>query len=168
MPQILGLFSTAEAAANATELLGKQGISNDHWEVLTDSPYPEGAFGEKDSHHTLFRYPLLGALVGFTTGLLYTAGTQMAFPLATGGKPILSIPPMIIIMYELSMMGALTWTFLGIIIESRLPRLSGVGLYDRRVTEGHVAIIVEAAQDRLDTVERTLKQAGAVDVKRAR
>ncbi len=168
MAQILGLFNTAEGAANATELLGKQGITNDHWEVLTDSPYPEGAFGEKEPHHTLFRYPLLGALVGFTTGLLYTAGTQMAFPIATGGKPILSIPPMIIIMYELTMMGALTWTFLGIIIESRLPRVSGVGLYDARVTEGHVAIIADVAAERLDLVERTFKQAGAVDIKRAR
>ena len=44
-------------------------------------------------------FPLVGALVGFAIGLLWTAGTQISYPLVTGGKPLLSIPPMTVIMY---------------------------------------------------------------------
>ena len=165
MASILGLFDTAESAADATVKLDAAGFTNDEWEVLTDTPYPEGAFGEKDPKHTLFRYPFVGALLGFFSGLLITLGTQVSFPLVTGGKPIASFPPMIIIMYEGTMLGALIFTTIGIIIESRLPRLTGPGLYDTRITEGHIALVLDAPAERISAAEGVFREAGAVDIK---
>ena len=91
---VLGLYTEEDAAADALDNLRDAGFEENEYEILTGTPYPEGTFGEAEPHHNLYRWPLIGAACGFTGGLIITAGTQMAYPLITGGKPILSIPPM--------------------------------------------------------------------------
>ena len=91
--------------------------------------------------------------------------TQMAYPLVQGGKPILSLPPMAIVTYEGTMLGAILFTVLGIIFESRLPRVKR-GLYDPRITEGLIGVLVNCEEDQLNRVAAVLTQAGAVEVKR--
>jgi hypothetical protein len=39
-----------------------------------------------------------------------------------------------------------------------------MGLYDTRITEGHIGVLVNAEEDQLSQVSRVLTQAGAVDV----
>ena len=115
--------------------------------------------------HKLYRFPLLGAACGFIIGLLLTVGTQISYPVVTGGKPILSVPPMAIVMYEGTMLGAIIMTVFGIIFESRLPRLF-MGAYDDRITEGYIGVVVTTQKDRISNAEEVLKGAGAEDVKR--
>ena len=161
---ILGLFQDAESAANAGDALKSAGIEDTEYDFLTDSPYPEGAFGEREEKHRLYLYPIVGALLGLTSGIMITAMTQMAYPLVTGGKPILSLPPMAIICYEGTMLGAILFTVIGIIFESRLPKLK-MGLYDNRITQGVIGLLVNAEQDRGPQVMQILNGAGAIDVK---
>ena len=109
--------------------------------------------------------PSWGALLGLTSGILLTSMTQVAYPMVTGGKPILSLPPMAIVSYEGTMLGAILFTVLGIIFESRLPKFK-LGLYDTRITEGYIGVLVNTEEDQLDQVQGILGDAGAVDVKR--
>lgn len=162
---ILGLYTDASYAAEAGEALERTGLSREDYDFLTDTPYPEGALGERHNSHRLYVFPFIGALLGLTTALLLTTGTQVSYPLVTGGKPILSIPPMAIISYEGTMLGAILFTIIGIIFESRLPRLK-MGIYDDRITEGYIGVVVDCEEDLVNTVEQILTQAGAVDVKR--
>ena len=164
---LLGLFQQADAAANAVGRLQQAGISSRDFDVLTGSPYPEGAFGERSEPHRLYVFPFIGAFCGFAVALLLTAGTQLSYPMVTGGKPILAIPPMLVIMYEGTMLGAILFTVLGIIFESRLPRF-GTGLYDPRITEGYVGIIVSCDDTQASQVEQAMQQAGAEEVKHGR
>ncbi|MCL0044001.1 DUF3341 domain-containing protein [Dehalococcoidia bacterium] len=163
MAQMLGLFKQDEEAVSATDALEQAGYTNENYEILTGSPYPEGSFGERETKHRLYVYPFLGALLGLSIGLLLTGATQAAWPLITGGKPILSIPPMIIISYEGMMLGAILFTVLGIFFESRLPNLRA-GLYDPRITEGYVGITVECGEERVNAVDQLFRRAGAEDV----
>ena len=78
---------------------------------------------------------------------------------------MVSIPPMLIIMYEGTMLGAILFTVLGVIFESRLPKPFGVGLYDTRITEGYIGLHVSCPEERLSVAERALRGAGAEDVK---
>lgn len=161
---LLGIFPSAEAAAEALdELEQKAGITPHDFDVLTSSPYPEGAFGEKPVAHRLYIFPIAGALCGFSVGLLLTIGTQMAYPLVTHGKPVIAIPAMLIVIYEGTMLGAILFTILGILFESRLPSF-GVGLYDPRISEGYVGVVVSTTSDRVPVVERVMRDAGAADV----
>ena len=163
---VIGLFTDEDAAADAMDAVASAGFGQGEYEVLTGTPYPEGTFGEAEPVHKLYRFPLVGAACGFIVGLLLTAGTQLAFPLVTGGKPLLSIPPMAIIMYEGTMLGAIIFTVFGIIFESRLPRLF-MGAYDTRITEGYIGIAVTAEEGRMEGAEGVLRGAGAEDVKRS-
>jgi hypothetical protein len=162
---ILGLFTDANAAAAAGDALKAAGVPEQDFDFLTDSPYPEGAFGEREEKHRLYIFPFVGAVLGLASGILLTSMTQVAYPLVTGGKPILSLPPMAVVTYEGTMLGAILFTVLGIIFESRLPKLKS-GLYDTRITEGYIGVLVNSEEDRLSRVQDILSQAGAAEVKR--
>lgn len=102
---LLGLFTDANYAAEAGEALQGAGLSNEEFDFLTGTPYPEGAFGERHISHRLYIFPLVGALLGMTAGILLTSMTQVAYPMVTGGKPILSLPAMAIPTYEGTLLG---------------------------------------------------------------
>ena len=163
--KLLGLFPDPERAAGAMTRLKDGGFPVEELDVYSGSPFPEGSFGEHEPETRLFMFPLVGALIGFTIGLLWTAGTQISYPLITGGKPLLSIPPMTIIMYENTMLGAIIFTVLGVLFESRLPRRN-LGLYDERITEGYIGVIVDCPEDRAGRAESVLNDAGAEEIKR--
>jgi hypothetical protein len=163
---ILGLFSEPDAAANAMDGLHAAGFELGTFDVLTGTPYPEGAFGEHVPQHRLFRFPAFGAIIGFTTALLFTAATQLAYPVVSGGKPVFSLFAMLVIVYEITMLSAVIATVVGIIFESRLPNLNP-GAYDPRITEGWIGVVVSASPDKAQTAEGVLKRAGAAEVKTA-
>ena len=162
---VLGLFTDENVAADAMDSLRGEGYTSSEYEVLTGTPYPEGTFGEEEPVHKLYRWPLMGAACGFIVGLLLTTGTQLAYPLVTGGKPVLGIPPMAIIIYEGTMLGSIIFTVIGVIIESRLPRIF-MGAYDTRITEGYIGVAVTTDEDRVGRAEEVLRQAGAEDITR--
>lgn len=160
---LMGLFASADDAADAVEGLQSRDFDDNEFEILSGTPYPEGAFGEKLAKHRLYVFPFIGAIIGFTVAILLTTATQVSYPLVTGGKPILAIPPMAIITYEGTMLGAIIFTVLGIIFESRLPR-AGLGVYDERITEGYIGIVVTTTEDKVGAAEEVLRQAGAEEI----
>lgn len=162
---VIGLYTDEDTAANALDAVAGAGFDKGEYDILTGTPYPDGTFGEEEPVHKLYRYPLIGAACGFTVGLLLTVGTQLAFPLTTGGKPLLSIPPMAIIMYEGTMLGAILFTVVGIIFESRLPRMF-MGAYDTRITEGYIGVTITSDESKMERAEEALRNAGAEEVKR--
>ena len=165
MAKLLGLFQDPQQVADAMDELKKNEFPPQDLDIYSGSPFPEGTFGEHDPNHRLFMFPLVGALIGFSIGLLWTAGTQISYPIATGGKPLLSIPPMTIIMYENTMLGAIIFTVLGVLFESRLPKRS-LGLYDTRITEGYIGLVVDCPADRVAQAEEVLTTSGAEEVKK--
>ena len=164
---ILGLFQQPEPAADAMDGLKEAGFELGTFDVLTGTPYPEGAFGEHVPQHRLFRYPAFGAIIGFTLAVFLTSVTQLAYPMVTGGKPILAMCAMLIIMYEMTMRAGVIATVVGIVIESRLPNMKP-GIYDTRITEGWIGVVVSFDDDsKVTDAERVLNGAGAVEIKHA-
>ncbi len=164
---ILGLFQQPEPAADAMDGLKEAGFELGTFDVLTGTPYPEGAFGEYVPQHRLFRFPAFGAIIGFTLSIFLTAVTQLAYPLVTGGKPILSLFAMLIIMYEMTMLAGVIATVVGIVFESRLPNMKP-GIYDTRITEGWIGVVITFDDDsRVAAAKGVLNAAGAVEIKTA-
>ena len=161
---VLGLFQDANQAADAGDAVKETGLTENDIDFLTDCPYPEGAFGEREEHIKLFLFPFIGGILGFFGGIMVTSMTQMAYPLITGGKPILSLPPMAVVMYEGTMLGAILFTILGVLFESRLPGL-GKGVYDGRITEGYIGLVVKVPENRSEEIQSLFREANATDVK---
>lgn len=95
---------------------------------------------------------------------MVTSMTQMAYPLITGGKPILSLPPMAVVMYEGTMLGAILFTVLGVLFESRLPHKM-TEAYDERVSQGLIGVLVSTEEGKEQEINDVLSKSGAVDTK---
>jgi hypothetical protein len=63
------------------------------------------------------------------------------------------------------MLGAIIFTVIGIIFESRLPRVF-MGAYDTKITEGYIGVAVTSDSERMSQAEEVLKRAGAEEIKR--
>ena len=70
---------------------------------------------------------------------------------------------MAVITYESTMLSAIIFTIIGIMFESRLPRVK-LGLYDTRITEGYIGVLVNVEEDLISNVSGILSGAGAVDI----
>ncbi|MBA46972.1 MAG: hypothetical protein CL893_02685 [Dehalococcoidia bacterium] len=166
MKSLLGLYLDPNDAANAMDGLKEGGFEVGTFDVLTGTPYPEGAFGEHVPQHRLFRFPAFGAIIGFSLSLFLTTATQLAYPLITGGKPILSIFAMLIIMYEMTMLSAVIFSVIGIIFESRLPNIAP-GVYDPRITEGYIGVVISVEDSDLNKAKKILEKSGSEEIKEA-
>ena len=65
---------------------------------------------------------LTGALIGCAAGIALPVYTMQAWPLVVGGKPLVSIPPVVIIAFELSMLGAALGGLIGFLALGGLAR----------------------------------------------
>ena len=95
-------------------------------------------------------------------GIAWIVGAQVSLPIITGGKPIVAVPAIIQILYEGTLLGAVLFTVLGVLFESRLP--DGVGLYDDRISEGYIGISVMARERRLPDAQIALEEASPIDL----
>ncbi len=98
---VLGTFADPAAAARAIRSLREQGFVVG---AAMPAPFPEvvAAIGKPRSPIDFITFP--GALVGLLLGALLTIGTSLAWPLVTGGKPIVSIPPFVIVIFEVTVL----------------------------------------------------------------
>jgi len=71
-------------------------------------------------------FTLAGALSGFIGGFALTIGTVLDWPLITGGKPLISIPAFIVIVFEMTILLGATVSLLGFLILSRLPSFKSI------------------------------------------
>jgi hypothetical protein len=109
MPEagVLGSFGEPSAAAGAVRALKGAGFADVR--VAMPAPFPEvvAAIGKPRSRIDFITFP--GALVGLLCGIGLTVGTSLAWPLITGGKPVVSIPPFVIVIFEVTVLiGSLT------------------------------------------------------------
>ncbi|UCE05932.1 MAG: DUF3341 domain-containing protein [bacterium] len=66
-------------------------------------------------------FALFGALTGIILGFAFTIFTVYHWPLITSGKPLISIPPFIIITFATTILIGSLITFSGFLILSALP-----------------------------------------------
>jgi hypothetical protein len=102
----LGAFPEPGDAARAARALRERGFKV---RAAMPAPFPDvvAALGRPRSPIQYVTFP--GALVGLLCGIALTAGTSLAWHLVTGGKPILSWPAFVVVIFELTVLvGSLT------------------------------------------------------------
>lgn len=168
---VLSLFEDLPEAAVALRRLrqtgdGGAGRGSQDVMVISSVPFPEGVLESDESPVRLPWITFGGALAGICLGLVIAALTPLLYLLRTGGKPIVSWPPVGIICYEFMMLTALTVCFLGALYEVRLPSWRAK-VYDPRISEGMIGIAVYCTTDEeARQAEDLCREEGAVDVRR--
>jgi hypothetical protein len=101
--------------------LVKAGVDKSKLEILAPHPVhrAEKILSLKPSGVRVFA--LVGALIGAATGYLLPAFTVIDWPLISGNKPMISIPPFTIIAFELMVLLGSLSAFLGFILMARMP-----------------------------------------------
>ena len=104
MPEAGILASFADPARAAAAVRALRAAGQAEVRVASPAPFPDlvAAIGKRVSPIGYVTLP--GALVGVLCGIGLTAGTSLAWALVTGGKPILSWPPFIIVIFEVTVL----------------------------------------------------------------
>ena len=107
---------------------------------------------------------LLGGISGCLSGFALTIGLVTEYPRMTAGMPIVSIPPFVIIAFELTILfGALSGV-LGFLVHGRFPAFAPVPGYSPRFSNDRFGLVVESNAAQSPRVETLLRDAGAVEV----
>lgn len=137
---VLGLFDTAEKAAAAARALRSLPLAEADITTISSVPLPDGAVVADPRP---IRFPWVVALFWFAGAALgagLTLYSYLVYPLITAGKPIASVPPTIIVTYELAMLGALLSTAAAGFLAIGLGRFRTRKAFDRRIHEGKIAL----------------------------
>lgn len=89
-------------------------------------------------------FPLVGGIAGFGSGLALTIYSVLSWPIIVGGKPIVSLPPFLLIGYLLTILFGAVGSFAGFLLLARLP--SGRGLAADGEFPERFIIIVETGE----------------------
>jgi molybdopterin-containing oxidoreductase family membrane subunit len=159
---VLASFVHVDAAADAIRALRARGIRD----LVVYSAAPNHELEEALQHRVspVRLFTLIGGLTGCAAGFGMTLWMSYDWPTLVGGKTIGSIPPYVVIAFELTiLMGALS-TVAAVALFSILMGKRGVP-YDPRFSDDRIGIFVPAAQDQAGQVEQMMRNAGAVEVR---
>jgi len=136
--------------------------------VRVFSPIPshhiEHAIGKPKSPVRAF--VLAGGITGVLTALAITIGTSWEWNLVVGGKPIVSWPPFIIIIFELMILFGGISAVLSFLVNARIPAFEIEKGYSGRFSEDRFGIVVRCGESESAKVESILRDAGAEEVER--
>jgi hypothetical protein len=163
VPGVLGAFVHIDAATDAIRALRARGFSDLTVYSAAPNHEIEEAMEHKVSPVRLFT--LIGGLTGCAAGFAMTIWMSNDWPVLVGGKPIASIPPYVVIAFELTiLLGALS-TVLGMVLLS-LSRPTRGFMYDPKFSDDQVGVFVPCAPNQAANVEAMLTRAGSVEVRR--
>jgi len=163
MKAIYGLYPDPVSAQHAVEELRRAGIADRSITVITSQPYEEYEFSHRYKQTWIFWIAAGGGALGLAIGFALAYITETRWPIVTGGMPIFTWWPNIIIMFELTMLGGILATVVSLFITTELPTTQS-RVYDPAVSEGRILVGVEQPPDRdIPKLKRMLFEAKVVD-----
>lgn len=162
----VGLFDApATALAAAGEL---KGAGFDATSVISPIPLhgAEKVLGEKKS--VIKRFTFFGALFGMLFGFSLAAGTAVLSLLPTGGRPIITIPPFLIITYEMTILCGILATVIGFLVSARFPAMRERVYVPEAAVDKFVVSVLCADDEHDKRAEEILRSAGAEEIRRLR
>ena len=162
---VLGVFGHVDTTVEAIERLKAGGFRN--ITVYTPVPVHEILDAvERDRPLSKVRlFTLAGGLSGTSLGFFLTIWSALKWDLVTGGKPVVSIPPFVVIAFELTILLAGLSTVAAMLWLGRLPKLSPSPTYDPRFTRDKFGVAVRCGPNETVPVHEILKTAGAEEVR---
>jgi len=142
---IYGLYPDGQAAQQAVNRLRAAGFADREITVLSTQPMEDYEFGRRDKATWMWWIACGGGLVGMATAFGLTWVTETSWAIDVGGLPIFAWWPNLIILFELTMLGAIVATVATLVVTARLGRHSG--LYDPAVSDGKILVGIEHPPD---------------------
>ena len=167
MSVVYALYADPGAAQRAVNGLHAAGVADADITVMSGEPFEEHPFAQRDKATWLWYIACAGGAAGLIFSTWLTRMTELAWPLQTGNMPIVAWWPNLIVIFELTMLGAILATVITLFITAKLPSRTPA-FYDPAVTDGKILVGVQnppAAS--LPALERALRAGGAAEIKRS-
>ena len=161
-PGLVASFIHVDAAVDAIRALRAKGYRN----LVVYTPAPNHEIEEALEHGVspVRLFTLIGGLTGCTAGFAMTIWMSYDWPVVVGGKTIASIPPYVVIGFELTiLMGALS-TVAAVALFSVLMGKRGAP-YDPRFSDDTIGVFVPTTSEQQGPIEQLLRSAGASEVR---
>jgi Protein of unknown function (DUF3341) len=162
LPGMLASFQHVDAAVEAVRALRARG----HRDLTVYTASPNHEIEEALEHRVspVRLFTLIGGLTGCAAGFGVTLWMSYDWPVLLGGKPIGSIPPYVVIAFELTILCGALSTVAAVGLFSVLLRKRGAA-YDPRFSDDQIGIFVPAGAEQAGALEQLLRSAGAVEVR---
>jgi hypothetical protein len=145
MKGIYTLCDEPDAARRAVDGLSGLGLTPSRITVLSSEPFEHEIF-EQEGETRIQWIAVAGGAVGCALTIALLILVQNAWPLNTGGMPIVSMFANMIPIFELTMLSAIVATVVAFLVTARLPgRMSD--LYDPAVSDGRILVGVASPPD---------------------
>lgn len=163
MPGVVGVFNEIDAAVEAIEELQQEKLGA----LTVYSPTPRHEFDHAiiARPSPVRRFTLIGGLLGATFGYWIAIWASDYWPLVVGGKAVASWVPYTIFGFEVMVLFGALATVFGLLINSRVPRLTMTVGYDPRFSGGNYGIFVECSPEDAAAAETVMRNSGAVEVR---
>jgi hypothetical protein len=165
MSAVYGLYADGDAAQRAVNALRSAGVDERDVEVMSAEPMEHFEFGQMNKTTRIWYIASGGGLLGLLFSTWLTRMTELAWPLPTGNMPIVAWWPNLIVIFELTMLGAILATVATLIVAGGLLR-KRPSFYDPEVGNGKILVGVENPTGNVAAIEQALG-AGAIVVKRS-
>jgi hypothetical protein len=163
---IYALYPDGRSAQQGVNRLRQAGFAEREITVLSAQPMEDYEFGRSDRRTWMWWIACAGGLIGLATGFGLAWLTETSWPIDVGGLPVFAWWPNLIIMFELTMLGAIVATVVALIVSAGL----GPGrdrLYDPAVSDGRILVgVANPPAARLEELEQALGAPPGADVRR--
>jgi hypothetical protein len=118
------IFEDKDAFLEALRELKAKGYGRDDMRIYLPWHLPEVEEILEITPGPMRHFAVFGGITGFVGGLALTIYTALSWPLIVGGKPVVSIPPFLLVAYILTILFGGLMTFAGFLLLAQLPRAS--------------------------------------------
>jgi len=163
---LLAIFPDLEPASEAIEQLRALGVGDEAMNVISGIPVTEAMLGRPRQWSNVPRLAIGGAAVGFLAGSFLAFGTPPMYPIFVGGQSLFPGPPSVVVIFELTMLGMLISTFLGVFLDSYFPSYRPME-YVPEISDGKIGILFTCPEKSRDRISQALSKLGAEKIETA-
>ena len=160
---LLAMFEDIEPAAEGVDKLQQLGVSDDDMNVISGIPVKNSILGRPAAITHVSRIGFFGALLGMALGLFFIYGVKYLYPLYVGGQPIFPVPQGFIITFEMTMLGLMGFSFIGMFVDSGFPSYTPKA-YTPEIRDGKIAVLFSCPTGEQEKFIDALKAAGAASI----
>ncbi len=160
---VLAQYDSLSGTTGAIERIRAAG--HDDIEVFSPIPAPEIEEAMDIRSSPVRVWALVGAITGCSLGVLLTAGTSLAYPLVTQGKPIVSLPPFVVFMFELTVLLTGIFGMIALLVHTKRPVINLDPAYRTSFSVDRWGIFVPAREGaQRDAALELMRQTGGLDI----
>lgn len=163
MKTFLAVFDDIDPAVNAMDKLREHDVKDDQMNVISGIPITEHILGRPHVWTNVPRLALGGAVGGLMLAFFLAAGITYLYPLKIGRQGLVNGAPTMVLIFEMTMLGLLASTFIGVFLDSAFPSYRPKE-YVTDVSDGKIAILYSIPEEREAEIKDLLSSLGAESI----